>query len=219
MYRNLQDFWHFSRPYRLFQRVSSLSHHLLDKDHELSQRARESLDRLNRDRIACQTRIAALNLPGLARCFDCRGACCHEPSERYFTVIDYWLRRHTPDEVQRYAPRSAPPLHLYYGARLASALLRKPTAAPVPPTPDEPQLSRCSHLGDRGCLLSAAQRPLKCLFYACPGMRKALDEPTRRAYIDEVRELQRISITTFDVLKLEAGVPSHYGAVSLLLTL
>ncbi|MBU5614220.1 hypothetical protein [Geomonas azotofigens] len=218
MYRDLEDFWHFSRRYRIFQRVSSLSHPLLERDHELSERAREALDRLNRDRIACQGRIVALNLPGFARCFDCRGACCREPSERYFTAIDYWLRRHTPHEVRDFATRSAPPLHRYYGARLASAW-RLATARPSPPAPASATDSRCGHLGERGCLLPAEQRPLKCLFYACSGMRKALDEPTRRAYIEGVKDLQRISILTFDVLKLEAGVPSHYGAASLLLTL
>jgi Fe-S-cluster containining protein len=219
MYRDLEDFWDFSRRYRLFQRISSLSHELLDKDHTVSERSRDALERLNRERIACQQKIAGLDLPSFARCADCKGACCRKPSEHYFTAIDYWLRRHTPHEVQGYAGGGAVPLHCYFRDRIGTACKRllPPSAQDPPPPP--PQDCRCSHLGDHGCRLPHAERPLKCLIYACPDLKRSLDHPTRRAYIKEIKELQQIAISTFNVLKHEAGVPSSYGIPSLLLTL
>lgn len=219
MYRDLEDFWHLSRSYRLFQRISSLSHDLLDKDHTVSERTRDALEKLNRERIACQQRIAVLDLPSFARCGDCQGACCREPSEHYFTAIDYWLRRHTPHEVRRYAAEGAVPLHLYYRERIGSACKRLlPRSTQEQPAPRPPG-SRCSHLGDHGCLLPHAERPLKCLIYACPALKKSLDEPTREAYIKAIKELRKISVSTFNVLKVEAGARPYYGIPSLLLTL
>lgn len=217
-YRHFKDFWHFSRRYRLFLRVSSLSHDLLDKKHPVSEQARDALERLNRERIACQQKIAALNLPSFARCYDCKGACCRKPSEHYFTAIDYWLRRHSPNEVMEYAGEGPLPLHRYYRTRFNSAWKRLLPSSTEQRTA-RPQEGRCSHLGDHGCRLPYAERPLKCLLYACPGLKRSLDDPTRRAYVEAIKELQQISISTFNVLKLEAGVPPYYGIPSLLLTL
>ncbi|QWV97997.1 hypothetical protein KP005_01495 [Geomonas nitrogeniifigens] len=218
MFRDLQDFWHFSRPYRLFQRVAGLSHDLLDRDHDLSPPARKALEQLNRKRVACQLRIAALDLPSYARCDRCQGACCREPAERYFTAIDYWLRCHTGSRVAAYAGQGAPPLAAYLRIRLGAAWRRLAPAPPGEPAAQTPAI-RCAHLGPRGCLLPHAERPLRCLIYACVELKSSLDEQARKRYIAAIKELQQISIGTFNVLKQEAGLPSHYGIASLLFTL
>ncbi|QWV93981.1 hypothetical protein KP004_01960 [Geomonas oryzisoli] len=217
MYRDLQDFLHFSRPYRLFQRVAGLSHDLLDPDHDLSQQARTALERLNRDRVACQLAIAALELPTFARCDRCQGACCREPAERYYTAIDYWLRRDTGCKIAAYAGQPAPPLAGYLRTRLAAAWRRLDPhhGAPAAPAPAD----RCAHLGSRGCLLPHGERPLKCLIYACSGLKRSLRGDTRTRYIATIKQLQHISIATFNVLKQEAGLPPHYGLASLIFTL
>ncbi|MBJ6752829.1 hypothetical protein [Geomonas anaerohicana] len=218
MRRDLQNFWHFSRPYRLFQRVASLSHDLLDQDHELSSTAREALERLNRDRVACQLAIAALDLPSYARCDRCQGACCREPAEHYFTAIDYWLRHHTASKVAGYASRPIVPLAVCLKIRLRAAWRRLGSGYPGEPVA-KPSPGRCTHLGAHGCLLPHVERPLKCLIYACAGLKNSLDEQARGRYVAEIKELQKISIGTFEVLKQEAGRPRHYGVASLFFTL
>ncbi|MBJ6799463.1 hypothetical protein [Geomonas propionica] len=218
MHRDLRDFLHFSRPYRLFQRVASLSHDLLDQDHDLSPQAREALEKLNRDRVACQLGIAALDLPSYARCDRCQGACCRESAENYFTAIDYWLRRHTDSRVSGYAGQAAPPLAAYLCMRLGAAWRRfEPERTIVPAA--RPPAAHCAHLGPRGCLLPHAERPLKCLIYACSGLKGSLDEQARSRYVAAIHELQQVSIGTFNVLKREAGLPPHYGLASLFFTL
>ncbi|GFO62923.1 hypothetical protein M1B72_19010 [Geomonas paludis] len=218
MHRDLQDFWHFSRPYRLFQRVASLSHDLLDLDHNLSPQARQALERLNRDRVASHLAIAALELPSYARCDRCQGACCREPADNYFTAIDYWLRRHTDSRVVGYAVRPPVPLAGYLTMRLGAAWHRLQPGRPGVPAA-KPSGDRCVHLGPRGCLLPHVERPLKCLIYACDGLKRSLDEQARSRYVAAIKELQKISIGTFEVLKQEAGRPAHYGVASLFFTL
>lgn len=220
MHRNIQDFWHFSRRYRQFQMVSSLTADLLDRDHEVSEQARQALARLNEQRVACHAKIARLNLPSFANCGVCRGACCREPSDHYFTAIDFWLRKYTPGQVKGYRVIQAKPLHHYFQGRIRSALTRlhpglshkrEGSAALEPDT-------RCAHLGENGCRLPHAERPVKCLIYACPGLKRSMDEATRLVYLEAVRELQQISVETFQVLKIEAGLPRYYGLTSLLFT-
>ncbi|WP_224984621.1 hypothetical protein [Geomonas agri] len=218
MRRDFQNFWHFSRPYRMFQRVASLSHDLLNQDHELSPPAREALEQLNRDRVATQLAIASLNLPSYARCDRCQGGCCREPAENYFTAIDYWLRRHTGCSVTGYASQPAPPLAEYLRMRLGAACRRLEPGHPSERTA-RPPAARCAHLGPRGCLLPHVERPLKCLIYACEGLKSSLDEQARNRYIAAIKELQQVSIGTFNVLKQEAGRPPHYGLASIFFTL
>lgn len=218
MYREFQDFWHFSRRYRVYQRISSLSHDLLEPEHTLSEQARDALERLNRQRIGCQQRIAALNLPSFARCGDCQGACCREESEHYFTALDYWLRRGTPHHVERFAGKKPLALHHYFGQRLFAGWQRL-TGPSSPPVAPQHRGTGCAYLTEHGCRLPYAERPLKCLLYACQGLKSSLDEPTRQTYIKTTKELQQISRDTFNVLKQEAGRPPYYGAASLLFTL
>jgi Fe-S-cluster containining protein len=219
MYRELEDFWHFSRRYRLYQTISGLSHDLLDREHPLSEPAREALERLNGKRIACQQKIAALNLPSFARCGDCQGACCREPSEHYFTALDYWLRRGTPHYVETFAGQKPLALHRFVGLRLIAGWQRLTAPSPPPVAQVQRRGTACSHLGEHGCRLSYPERPLKCLIFACQGLKSSLDASTRETYIQAIKELQQISRETFDVLKQEAGRPPYYGAASILFTL
>lgn len=218
MHKSFQDFWHFSRRYRQFQRISNLSATLFDHGFEASQPTREALVQLNDRRIACQAGIAELNLPHFAGCGACNGACCREPTDHYYTAIDFWLRRYTPSRVDRFRAVRPLPLHQYYSARLSSALkaltgVPRPAAAAA-----HGAQSCCDHLSERGCRLPHEERPVRCLIYACTGMKRSLDPKTRLSYIEAVKDLQAISLETFAILKKEAGLPRHYGRASIFLT-
>ena len=173
MHKNLKDFWHFSRRYRQFQRVSSLTQGLLDQDHEVSEETRKELDRLNRDRITWHNKIAQLDLPSLADCGTCNGACCQKPSEHYFTAIDYWLRRYTPHELHGFALQRVRPLHDYYRIRIKKVWPRVAPATGKEGAPPPTDGTGCSHLGEAGCQLPHVERPLKCVIYACPGLKRS----------------------------------------------
>jgi Fe-S-cluster containining protein len=219
MAKELHDFWHFSRRYRQFQRISALTQGILDRDHEVSGPTRKALQRLNANRISCHERIARLDLPSFAGCQSCRGACCGEPAEHYFTAVDFWLRKYSHKQVTAFSEQPLQPIPAYYRLRIESALagLKKPATAAQ--ASHLRKGGSCAHLGERGCLLPHAERPLKCLIYACPSLKESLDQETRRAYIESVRELLGISLATFNALKCEAGLPPYYGLASLLLTL
>jgi len=219
MHRDLKDFWHFSRKYQQFQRLSSLTLELLDRERELSEQGRAVLVQLDRERARCQERIAALNLPSIAKCNSCATGCCREPAEHYFTVIDFWLRKYTDHKVSTFSQAPFKPLHQYYRSRLAAAL--RPRSLDETDMADEAVGKRapCAHLGATGCTLPYAERPLKCLIYACPELKRSLDEATRARYIEAVGELHRISLEAFNVLKVEAGFPPFYGLASIQLTL
>lgn len=217
MRKDLHDFWHFSRRYRQFQRISALTQGIMDKDHEVSEPTRGALQKLNGNRIKCQERIAGLDLPSFAGCRSCQGACCGEPAEHYFTAIDFWLRKYSQKQVAAFSEQPLQPLPAYYRLRIESALgLGKPRTTAQ--GSHSRQGSRCAHLGERGCLLPHAERPLQCLIYACPSLKQSLDQATRLAYLESVRELVGISLATFNALKCEAGFPPYYGLASLLLT-
>lgn len=213
MHRHLGDLWHFSRKYRQFQRLSALVLGLLGAERELSQQGREALARLDRERIVCQERIASLNLPAIARCADCAAGCCGEPADHYFTAIDYWLRKYTDNGVRGFSQEPFTPLPKYYRFRISEAVKRG--RGPKRTTGRGP----CAHLGAAGCSLSHAERPLKCLIYACPGLKRSLYGSTRETYIEEVGKLHRISLEAFNILKEEAGLPPSYGLASIRLTL
>ena len=220
MFRDLQDFWHFSRRYKQFKRVSSLSLGLLDKDHQISEEAQNALKKLNSDRIACHNKIAGLDLPSAANCGICNGACCNEPSNHYFTAIDFWLRKSPPDKVHTFAQDPPKPLRHYYKIGIKSAWDRVTLSPKMERAAQTgPPETRCAHHGANGCQLPHVERPVKCLIYACPGMKKSMNEATRLTYMEAVKELHQISLQTFNVLKVEAGLPPYYGLASLMLTL
>lgn len=216
MINDLHDFWHFSRKYMQFLILANMSMGLLHKEHELSEVAREHLTQLCRDKVRCQARIGALQLPLLAECHNCRQGCCNNSSEYYFTPIDFWLARHGSSNVHPFGLHPAKPLHHFLKMRLKSLAPRRAIFWSGGTTGGTG--SPCRHLGEGGCMLPHAERPIKCHMYACSRLKRSMDQETRDAYKETVRELFGISVRTFNILKAEAKLPSHYGMLSLYLS-
>lgn len=217
---NFQDYWYFSRKYLQFERVSNLCGGLLGKNDEVSEEARTALRLFDKDRIACQNKIGELDLPSYARCDVCAGECCDKSSEQYFSPIDFWLAKYTSDHAPNYAEQPVKPLHHYFKARVASLPRRLYPSVKIKNEPplDMP-MEKCFHLGERGCKLPHVERPIKCLIYTCPRLKKSMDHGTRLAYREAIKTLYLISLKTFNVLKVEAGLPRYYGIASIFFTL
>ncbi len=216
---SIQDYWCFSRRCVQFDKVSNLSLGLLDKEYEVSEDARNTLRQLNRDRIACQIKIGNLNLSSFAQCDICNGKCCDKSSDYYFTPIDFWLTKYSSFDVQSYLDDSKKPLQFYFKNRFKPLWVR---VNPLVKIENHVKINvpkkGCSHLGDDGCKLPYFNRPIKCVIYACPRLKQSMSDVTRVAYIKAIKDLYSISVETFNVIKAEAGFPSYYGRMSLILT-
>lgn len=217
--RNCHDFWYFSRIYTQFEKVSNFSIRLLDKKDEVSEETQVALKRLYKKMIVYKIKIGKLNLQLFADCKNCNTGCCNELSDRYFTPIDFWLSKYGSCNEYDYADRQIKKFHDYFKIRFASlwrcadslVKFNKPAPLNIPS-------GKCCHLGKNGCSLPHHERPIKCLIYACPRLKKSLSYATRLAYKEAIKDLYVISLQTFNVLKAEAGLPSYYGYVTLYFT-
>lgn len=206
--RNLRDYWDFSRKYNQYSRASDLSHGLVDEDVELSEGAQEALRTLDLKRAAYQETVGNLNLQFLG-CDSCKGSCCDRPPSHYFTSIDYWLAKYGGRNPQAFdAPN---PFYLRYYLLSPLRYVADKLSTERQDKAEARSAASCVLLGESGCTLPHAERPIKCILYACEPMREAMDADTRATYTAAIRGLHEISLETFRILKEEGGYPASYG--------
>lgn len=216
----VQNYWYFSKRYSQVEIVSSLINSMMQDERSLSLPAQMALRSLNEKRALCQSRIGQLNLSGLADCRACQGRCCDSPSDEYFSPIDYWLRKYVDSHECFYSPRMIETPGYYVRRRLElfarvlgsipARILGRSSKKGFPVAAIRYQRSAklrsgCQFLDQSGCSLPYADRPIRCVIYACPRMKRGLKQPARSQYSREIDELYHISIATFRILRGEEG--------------
>lgn len=213
------DYLHFSRRAAQFDHLSAMIHHLLDRERALSDSSMARIERLNYRRIEVHKKLGELNGRVTHICRECNEhdvGCCKRSAEHYFSAIDYWLRRCSPNPVADYAGHP-PPSCSYFAKRRVLQIKSKVMKDRDAKSMDGGE--RCVHLGANGCKLHIHDRPAKCLIATCPKFRRAMDNQTKREYRRLIREMYRLSLEVFDLMKSEARLPRSYGRTSLFFTI
>lgn len=203
---------------------------MVEDERTLSSQAQTTLIELNEKRADCQSRIGQLNLSGVTDCQACGGRCCDSPSDEYFSPVDYWLRKYVDGHQCTYSPRAIRKPACYAMQRLkhiaretrniaAQIFRRRPNKrfpiAAVRYLRAAKQRPGCQFLDQNGCTLPYSDRPIRCVIYACPRMKRGLTPPVRSQYAREIGELYRISIATFHILRNEADRPNRWSSALL----
>lgn len=213
------DYLHFSRRAAQFDHLSGLIQSLLDKESPLSEATAARIDRLNRRRIELHKKIGDLNERLAHVCRECNEidvGCCKRSAEYYFTAVDFWLRRFSPNPVVEYAILP-PPSCAHFVKRRVTQIRAKVLKDRDAKKTDSGK--RCHHLSDTGCKLHVHDRPAKCLIATCTRFRRAMDPYTKLEYRRSVREMYRLSLEVFDLLVAEARLPRSYGRTALFFTI
>ncbi len=212
----IYEYWYFSRRNAQFDKLFYLSQNLLSREHLLSNDAQRIIKQLNERRVNIQKMIGRYNLSLSSVCEECDGKCCKDSIEYYFTAIDYWLRKFTSNPIINFSLSLTKPwFHsiIRIIKNLSLRILR------IYPREKDPGLKKdCDCLGNHGCKLSFADRPIKCLVWTCYKLKQAMGEQTKIEYGRLINELYFVSCDTFDILKKEAGISKKYGRLALFLT-
>lgn len=213
-HRQLSDYWRFSRRYAQFERLFDLSHKILHKKQELSASSLKKIARLNRKRECIQREIGELNLNSLLTCADCKGKCCQDNTEDYFTAIDFLMKKSISGKVIGYS--GDPEKNLYYYLRIRLKQLFGVTSH----SSTSLGKSGCSYLSKTGCTLDNHERPIKCIVATCKELRIALHRHPRmrERYIHLIEQLFFTSLMVLEIQKRESGLPKRYGRLSLAFT-
>lgn len=193
--------WEYSRFKNLFSRTSGLLPH----EHEMSPDSRRSLDDLNRKRQGLQKSISETFAPFKDVCRDCGGVCCYGHGS-FYRAIDYWLQRrngnaplpsHAGEREVRITPQ-----------RLYSILCRFLVTSGgsydyIKENMKDKEKSPCGFLTVSGCRLDVSNRPVLCIVWVCPSLRKATNLRSRMRYIELVTQLYIICRRTADVIRTE----------------
>jgi len=226
----VDSYWYFSRRYSQYEVLSSLIDSSIHENSSLSLRAQKALIELDKNRADCQSRIGELKLSSVADCQSCKGRCCDRPSDEYFSAVDFWLGKYVDGRECVYSSEATRKPGYYVRQRLqhivhearnkAGRVFRRSrrNAFPIAAIRYQRATRRspgCQFLGENGCTLSYAERPIRCVIYACPRMQRGLQQPVKTQYMREIGELYRISNSTFQILRAEKGRPKWWVSVLL----
>lgn len=207
----LFNYWYFSRKYAQIEKLSCYCQYIFRDDHDLSKSGKEKLVLLNLKRIELQKMIGEITILNYSICNKCTGKCCRGQAKYFFTALDFWLRKFSSNPVSDFGHVAYRPWYFYLNRRFQQVVSRI--------TPGEKdQRGFCQYLRKNGCKLNVDDRPIKCLVATCQKIRQAMDASAKSKYGSLIYELFLVSLSTFDVLKNEAKVPSSFGRLSVLLT-
>lgn len=168
----LRSWFKFNMPERRFHQLSYRFADLAVLLNSLDDRRRvlqRDISLLGNDTDECRV------CPG--RC--CRGDYCH------FTVIDYLIRMFSDRPVPGYGG-------IWKPDPLIDIVLGK--GAPVSRAAGGPLLdTKCPELGDTGCRLEAADRPIRCILWTCRAFRESLPPATLESMSKLTEELGSLS--------------------------
>ena len=88
-----KTYFQYSRRRAQFDTLFALSQNLLNEDRVLSGNSKKTINLLNNHRINSQNLLGQLFLRVSSVCKECKGECCQKPFEKYFTAVDFWLRK------------------------------------------------------------------------------------------------------------------------------
>jgi hypothetical protein len=193
--KSLYDYLYMSRRYTQIRRVMLLSDDLVST-HTLSKVAvLTRLRELNASRQAVHEGIGELNSSCSAICADC-GLCCLGNYDHYSSV-DYAMRVSSEAPLQSYAPETAAGLSF---RRLllerCDSVVRRVTDLQF----GKENRTGCMWLQQNGCVLSVADRPIRCVAFTCGVFRSKLDNIHKREYALLLGKLYKIVCQTYSTI-------------------
>ena len=147
------DYWRFSRRFAKLLQLIRLTQDIPYEHETVGPEAREIIHRLFQLKEARQEAIGRLLAPYAHVHENCRGQCCRQAAERYFTVLDHWFSLAV---TGRKVAFSAGRRRAWY----KTDLLRIQFLFASDGSKKNPALKGmgCSHLGSEGCRLAFAAR-------------------------------------------------------------
>lgn len=202
---SLFDYKHFIRRYSQLVRVFYLSQGVLRKESEISKDSQLLLGDLNERSKDLKEKVQFYDGTLVAICAECRGKCCRG-SYDHFTAIDYWLKKYSKKPLPGYGDELGTPWYVVLlKERFGMSAFSEVSSHGY----------GCPNLGDYGCKLEMKQRPIKCVVFTCRRFRNSMKHEEREIYAGVIRNLLKVSLATFDVLKKERGLPRWFGKMDL----